>query len=87
MNPALCWGWSAALFESGYPAIAAEPPSRAMLLAHRVSYELHCGPIPSELCCLHRCDVRSCSNPEHLYLGTKADNNRDKSMKRRQPRR
>ena len=84
-DPDACWGWSAALFESGYPAIAAEPPSRAMLLGHRVSYELHVGPIPPELCCLHRCDVRSCTNPAHLFLGTKADNNHDKIAKGRQP--
>jgi hypothetical protein len=42
-DPAACWGWLAALFESGYPAIADEPPSRAMLLGHRVSHVLHIG--------------------------------------------
>jgi hypothetical protein len=85
-DPAACWGWSAALFESGYPAIADEPPSRAMLLGHRVSHVLHIGPIPDGLCVLHRCDVRSCTNPEHLFLGTKADNSDDKIAKGRQPR-
>jgi HNH endonuclease len=84
-DPTACWGWSAALFESGYPAIAAEPPSRAMLLGHRVSYELHVGAIPPGLCVLHHCDVRSCCNPEHLFVGTKADNNLDKLLKGRQP--
>ncbi len=84
-DPAACWGWAGALFRSGYGAIAAEPPSRAMLLAHRVSYELHHGPIPPGLCVLHHCDVRPCSNPRHLFLGTKRDNNRDKISKGRQP--
>jgi hypothetical protein len=82
-NPDACWGWSAALFESGYPAIAAEPPDRSMLLGHRVSYELHVGPIPKGMCVLHRCDVRSCTNPAHLFIGSKADNNQDKISKRR----
>lgn len=85
-DPAACWGWSAALFESGYAAIADEPPSRAMLLGHRVSHVLHIGPIPDGLCVLHRCDVRSCTNPRHLFLGTKADNHDDKIAKERQPR-
>jgi hypothetical protein len=44
------------------------------------------GPIPPELCVLHRCDERSCTNPTHLFLGTKADNNQDKLAKGRQPR-
>jgi hypothetical protein len=86
-DPAACWGWSAALFESGYPAIAAEPPSRAMLLAHRVSFELHRAPVPrGAVCVLHHCDVRSCTNPAHLFLGSKAANNSDKVSKGRQPR-
>jgi hypothetical protein len=84
-DPDGCWGWSAAVFASGYPALAAEPPSRAMLSAHRVSYMLHVGPIPPDRCVMHRCDQPRCTNPEHLRLGTVQDNNNDKVMKGRQP--
>jgi hypothetical protein len=81
-----CWEWSAALFPTGYGALAAAPPSRGMLLAHRVSYELAFGPIPDGLCVLHRCDRPQCTNPRHLFLGTVRDNNEDKVLKGRQPR-
>jgi HNH endonuclease len=85
-DPNDCWDWSAALFPSGYPALADAPPSRSMLLGHRVSFELAFGPIPEGLCVLHRCDHPWCTNPQHLFLGTIQDNNDDKLAKGRQPR-
>ena len=45
--------------------------------AHRISWELLVGPIPDGLQVLHRCDVRSCVNPDHLYVGTISQNMQD----------
>jgi hypothetical protein len=52
--------------------------------AHRHIWEECFGSIPSGLCVLHRCDNRKCINPEHLFLGTLADNIHDMNSKGRQ---
>ncbi len=73
-----CWLWTGNLLK-GYGRM---PGSQ--LRAHRVSYEMHKGHIPPDICVLHRCDVPCCVNPGHLFLGTHTDNNRDKVLKGRQ---
>jgi hypothetical protein len=50
---------------------------------HRVAWQLAYGPIPAGLSVLHRCDVRRCAAPTHLFLGTHADNCRDRHRKGR----
>lgn len=50
---------------------------------HRVMWESINGPIPDGMCVCHKCDVQRCVNPDHLWLGTRADNNADKLAKGR----
>ena len=76
-----CWPWNGALFSNGYGAMKHD---RKTLKGHRVSYELHKGQIPDGMYVCHSCDNKSCTNPDHLWLGTPADNMNDKVAKGRQ---
>lgn len=51
--------------------------------AHRVSWRAFVGPIPDGFDVLHHCDVRCCTNPEHLYVGTHQQNMDDKARRGR----
>jgi len=67
-----CWLWTASGGRYGNFHTGRAGPK--MEMAHRVSYELHFGPIPEGLEVRHKCDVGLCVNPYHLELGTHKDN-------------
>ncbi len=77
-----CWLWTAGGLGNGYGAFSISWRQPA-IGAHRVAWLLWNGEIPEGLCVLHRCDVRRCVRPDHLFLGTKLDNARDASAKGR----
>lgn len=75
-----CWLWTAGQDGRGYGRLMLD---RIRARAHRFSWTFFRGRIPDSMCVLHRCDVRPCVNPEHLFLGTKSDNTADMDAKGR----
>jgi hypothetical protein len=76
-----CWVWKKA--KSGPMKYGSTWFCNKVFLAHRLAYALFVGPVPAEMCVCHKCDTPLCVNPNHLFLGTYADNNSDRTRKGR----
>lgn len=69
-----CWIWTGNRRPNGYGAIQEGAKGSRTLSAHRLSYEMHCGPIPDHHVVMHTCDNPSCVRPDHLLVGTYQEN-------------
>lgn len=79
-GPAACWPWTAGTDDKGYGSLKWRGKSKR---AHQVALELHLGRALKNGS-LHTCDNPPCCNGTHLFEGTRADNNADKTRKGRQ---
>jgi hypothetical protein len=75
-----CWEWQGAKHKQGYGNVRY---SGKTWLAHRLSWKIFNGEIPVNAKVCHKCDVMSCCNPNHLFLGTQKDNVDDAIKKQR----
>lgn len=79
-EPNACWLWVGSCNSDGYGHTGRDHKT---YLTHRWAYKYWRGPIPAGLQVLHKCDVRNCCNPDHLFLGTHKDNMMDMAKKMR----
>lgn len=75
-----CWEWKRATNSMGYGVLTV---NYRTAYAHRLAWEMENGPIPDGALVLHRCDNPRCVRPDHLFLGTHADNMADMTAKGR----
>ncbi len=74
-----CWLWAGAVRSRGKKTRGRMTIAGRVVQVHRVAYELTNGQIPADKLVLHRCGVGLCVRPDHLYLGTYAENAADRT--------
>lgn len=79
-GPDVCWEWTGYLRNGHHGSLWYRGGN---LYVHRLSYVLHRGPIPAGMVVCHTCDNPPCVRPDHLSLGTQADNVADMEVKGR----
>lgn len=79
-----CWPWIGYTNERGYGRIRLNGKPGILLYAHRLAWEIANGTMAGDLHVCHSCDNPTCVNPKHLWVGTNADNMRDRNSKGRQ---
>lgn len=76
-----CWTWTGYKMKNGYGQLRYQSTA---VYTHRFSWYIHNGEFDLTLCLCHKCDNRACCNPEHMFLGTRTDNQNDMVAKKRQ---
>lgn len=82
-GPNDCWEWKKYRKPSGYGWRSNNAGNSKWAFTHRLAYFLHYKVDPGELCVLHKCDKPPCCNPNHLFLGDRDANNKDRMRKGR----
>ena len=83
-----CWIWMGNVQQKtgyGKTTVTRDKNNSMTISTHRLAWEIYNGSIPIGMHVCHRCDVRLCCNPKHLFLGTPKENIQDCRVKNRFP--